>query len=115
MADVPSDLDATIRVMLASGGEALVEVAEAPPPAEFEQLEAEELRLLAAGIGDHLPVELAERVEELRRRRRAGAGMRLAGVEVGDVVLVSKGGRHIYGEVVEVRQGSSTSGRCAVA
>jgi hypothetical protein len=56
--------------MRASGEEALlVERAEAPPT-ELELLEAEELRLLAAGIGDHLPVELAERVDELRRRRR---------------------------------------------
>jgi hypothetical protein len=31
--------------------------------------------------------------------------VRLAGVEVGDLVLVSKGGRHVYGEVVDVRQG----------
>ena len=31
--------------------------------------------------------------------------MRLAGVEVGDLVLVSKGGRRVYGEVVDVRHG----------
>ena len=31
--------------------------------------------------------------------------MKLAGVDVGDLVLVSKGGRHVYGEVVELRQG----------
>jgi hypothetical protein len=31
--------------------------------------------------------------------------MRLAGVAVGDLVLVSKGGRRVYGEVVELRQG----------
>jgi hypothetical protein len=31
--------------------------------------------------------------------------MRLAGVDVGDLVLVSKGGRRVYGEVVEISQG----------
>jgi hypothetical protein len=31
--------------------------------------------------------------------------MRVAGVAVGDLVLVSKGGRHVYGEVGEVRHG----------
>lgn len=34
-------------------------------------LEARELRLLAYAVGDHLPVELAEAVGELRARRRA--------------------------------------------
>jgi hypothetical protein len=57
--------------VIASGGEAVVELADAARPAELELLEAEELRLLAAAIGDHLPIELAERVEALRRRRRA--------------------------------------------
>jgi hypothetical protein len=31
--------------------------------------------------------------------------VRLAGVGLGDLVLVSKGGRPVYGEVVELRQG----------
>jgi hypothetical protein len=31
--------------------------------------------------------------------------VRLAGVDVGDLVLVSKGGRRVYGEVGELRQG----------
>jgi hypothetical protein len=58
--------------VLASGGEVLVSgVDAAPRPVELELLEAEELRLLAEAIGDHLPVELAERVEALRQRRRA--------------------------------------------
>lgn len=34
-------------------------------------LEARELRLLACAVGDHLPVELAETVVDLRARRRA--------------------------------------------
>jgi len=34
-------------------------------------LEARELRLLAAAVGDHLPVELAVEVVELRARRAA--------------------------------------------
>jgi hypothetical protein len=32
-------------------------------------LEDRELALLAHGVGDHLPIELAERVLELRMRR----------------------------------------------
>ena len=32
-------------------------------------LEARELRLLACAVGDHLPIELALAVAELRRRR----------------------------------------------
>ena len=32
-------------------------------------LEARELRLLAAAVGDHLPIELAMQVAELRARR----------------------------------------------
>jgi hypothetical protein len=54
--------------MLADGEEALVEVAEAAPATELELLEAQELRLLAAGL--HLPVELTERVDELGQQRR---------------------------------------------
>jgi hypothetical protein len=57
--------------VIASGGEAVIDSVEAPPPTELELLEAQELRLLAAAIGDHLPVEVAERVDALRRRRRA--------------------------------------------
>ena len=34
-------------------------------------LEARELRLLACAVGDHLPVELAMQVRELRVRRAA--------------------------------------------
>ena len=42
--------------------------------ARVERLEAEELRLLGAGVGEHLPVELSLRVERLRAERRALAG-----------------------------------------
>ena len=42
--------------------------------ARIERLEAEELRALAACVGDHLPVELAQRVERLRTERLALAG-----------------------------------------
>jgi hypothetical protein len=71
MANVPSDPDATMRGI--GSGKRL-----SPTPLRRHRgrrssalLEAQELRLLAAAIGDHLPVELAERVEALRRRRRA--------------------------------------------
>ena len=33
-------------------------------------LRDEELRLLAQGVGEHLPIELAERIRALRRERR---------------------------------------------
>jgi hypothetical protein len=60
---------------MASGGEVWVSVGGAAPrPTELERLEALELRPLAEAIGDHLPVELAERVERLRAERRAIAG-----------------------------------------
>ena len=36
-----------------------------------EELEAEELRLLAMAVGDHLPPEIQARVQRLRRRRAA--------------------------------------------
>jgi hypothetical protein len=35
----------------------------------LEDLEAQELRLYALGWGDHLPVEVRERIERLRQRR----------------------------------------------
>jgi hypothetical protein len=37
----------------------------------LDDLEAQELRLYALGWGDHLPVELRERIEMLRRRKLA--------------------------------------------
>jgi hypothetical protein len=37
-------------------------------------LEARELRLLARAVGDHLPIELAIEVAELRARRAALGG-----------------------------------------
>ncbi len=37
--------------------------------ARIERLEAEELRALAVGVRDHLPVEVCERVERLRAER----------------------------------------------
>ncbi len=48
-----------------------------PPPAAvpagvweaLENLDAQELRLYALGWGDHLPVELLERIDTLRRRK----------------------------------------------
>ena len=42
--------------------------------ARAERLEAEELRALAASVGDHLPVELSQRVERLRSERLALSG-----------------------------------------
>ena len=42
--------------------------------ARIERLEAEELRALTGPVGDHLPVELAHRVERLRSERLAIAG-----------------------------------------
>jgi hypothetical protein len=35
----------------------------------LEQLERDELRLLASGVGDHLPAEIAERVATIRQER----------------------------------------------
>jgi hypothetical protein len=37
----------------------------------LEDLEAQELRLYALGWGDHLPVELRERIETIRQRKLA--------------------------------------------
>ena len=37
----------------------------------LEDLEAKELRLYALGWGDHLPLELRERIETIRRRKLA--------------------------------------------
>jgi hypothetical protein len=34
-----------------------------------ERLERDELRLLALGVGDHLPAEIAERVAAIRQER----------------------------------------------
>jgi len=48
-----------------------------PPPTRGDRIAAlfdEELRLLAVGVGDHLPVELAERVKRLRAERLLLAG-----------------------------------------
>jgi hypothetical protein len=41
------------------------------PWEQLENLEAQELRLYALGWGDHLPVELLERIEQLREQRLA--------------------------------------------
>jgi len=35
----------------------------------LERLERDELRLLALGVGDHLPAEIAERVAAIRQER----------------------------------------------
>ncbi len=45
--------------------------------ARIERLEAEELRAFAAAVGDHLPIELALRVEQLRAERLVLAGAEL--------------------------------------
>jgi hypothetical protein len=37
----------------------------------LEDLDAQELRLYALGWGDHLPVELRERIEAIRQRKLA--------------------------------------------
>ena len=42
--------------------------------ARMERLEAEELRALGAATGQHLPIELAYRVEQLRAERLIVAG-----------------------------------------
>lgn len=42
--------------------------------ARLERLEAEELRALGAATGQHLPIELAYRVEQLRAERLVLAG-----------------------------------------
>jgi hypothetical protein len=43
----------------------------ATAPVDPSELEASELRLLAHAVGDHLPVELADQVAQLRARRAA--------------------------------------------
>ena len=46
---------------------------EPPPPTRGDRIAAlfdEELRLLAVGVGDHLPVEVSDRVARLRDERR---------------------------------------------
>ena len=56
-----------------SGGEdlsAATAPATAAPPSLLELLDAES-RLLAQAVGEHLPLELALRVNELRARRAA--------------------------------------------
>ena len=49
----------------------------APLVDRAEALEAEELRLLARAVGDHLPIELALRVQalEAERARLAAGGL----------------------------------------
>lgn len=57
----------------------MLSIADAPPSgidlvdraAIMAALEARELRLLAQAVGDHLPIELAMEVAELRARRMA--------------------------------------------
>ena len=46
----------------------------APLVDRAEALEAEELRLLARAVGDHLPIELALRVQALEAERARLAG-----------------------------------------
>jgi hypothetical protein len=46
----------------------------APLVDRAEALEAEELRLLACAVGDHLPIELALRVQALEAERARLAG-----------------------------------------
>ena len=46
----------------------------APLAHSAEALEAEELRLLACAVGDHLPIELALRVQALEAQRAVLAG-----------------------------------------
>ncbi|MFN2466507.1 MAG: hypothetical protein ABR521_00010 [Gaiellaceae bacterium] len=51
------------------------------PPAPRDPIAAlfdEELRLLAVGVGDHLPVEVSDRVARLRDERRELELARLA-------------------------------------
>jgi len=58
---------------------------QAPPPAspleQLQALEELELALLARGVGENLPIELADRVLSLRARRAALAQQ--LGVELG--------------------------------
>ncbi len=61
--------------LVAGGGEGAGEAAGAPatgaaPSSLLELLDAES-RLLARAVGEHLPLELALRVNELRARRAA--------------------------------------------
>jgi len=46
-----------------------LEAASGWPWERLEDLQARELRLYALGWGDHLPVEVRERIEVLRQRR----------------------------------------------
>ncbi len=67
--------DARGHLKLAKGGgegagDAAVALAAAGPSSLLELLDAES-RLLAQAVGEHLPLELALRVNELRARRAA--------------------------------------------
>lgn len=58
-------------VALTPGPQATVAAGRAKIWATLEDLDAQELRLYALGWGDHLPVELLERIDTLRRRKLA--------------------------------------------
>jgi len=53
------------------GSQAAVAAGGAGIWATLEDLDAQELRLYALGWGDHLPVEVLERIDTLRRRKLA--------------------------------------------
>jgi len=56
--------------LVAAGGEAAVAPVAVGPSSLLELLDAES-RLLARAVGEHLPLELALQVNELRARRAA--------------------------------------------
>ena len=53
------------------GPQAAVAAGRAGIWATLEDLDAQELRLYALGWGDHLPVEVLDRIDTLRRQRLA--------------------------------------------
>jgi len=62
---------ASATVAVTPGTQAAVAAGWAGIWARLEDLDAQELRLYALGWGDHLPVEVLDRIEELRGRKLA--------------------------------------------
>jgi len=62
---------ASATVARTPGPQAAVAAGRAGIWATLEDLDAQELRLYALGWGDHLPIEVLDRIEVLRQRKLA--------------------------------------------
>src|ERR1700758_3759227 len=78
---------------------------------QLENLEAQELRLYALGWGDHLPVELLDRIEQLREQRLA-LEAELAGLPW-TLVAASRTARRSWPSARRGVRSSSPISRCA--